>query len=360
MQRAHKAQPLHPPAVQHLTKILEVLNKMVLVRFSIIVTMLARTGTGFIGPQHVYRRLAASSTVRFAGEKENTYIPPPRGQRELNWMDRVIPFDMETDKEDAIRRVGEVEEYNIGISGVSFQTGPLSARMYEAMMSRQNQEFMSDEIKRAFKFYAMDFTAKEATRTALKQNGFEMPMQEGDITEWGFVDSIQLLDPVGQPVGPLHDNWNRVVDQWTPGQGFDFVAREVPVKLRDIALQDILDALDPDGSLRRTVENAGLSIPTEDLQSLTDLANEVKRRCEEAPRGSSTSDQVYKGDHSRGYSTISRSELHINKVNIDGSENQKSKFLKKIEGRCCKMKLTQFASADARYGCIGWSWLSHC
>ena len=108
MQRAHKAQSLHPPAVQHLTKILEVLNKMVLVRFSIIVTMLARTGTGFIGPQHVYRRLAASSTVRFAGEKEKTNIPPPRGQRELNWMDRVIPFDMETDREDALRRVAEV------------------------------------------------------------------------------------------------------------------------------------------------------------------------------------------------------------------------------------------------------------
>ena len=287
--------------------------------------MLAGIGTGLIVPQHSHRRWAASSMVRFAAKKENTNIPPLRGGRELNWMDRIIPLDMENDKEDALRRVGQVEEYNIGISGVSFQTGPLSARMFEAMMSRQNQDLMSAEIKRAYKVYAMDFTAKEATRTALKQNGFDTPIEQEDMDEWGIVDSIQLLDPAGQPVGPLYDNWNRVVDQWTPGQGFDFVAREVPAKLKDIALQEVLDALDPDGSLRKTVENAGLSIPTEDLQSLTDLANEVKRRCEEAPRGSLTSDKVYKGDNRRGYSAISRSELLIKKTNLDGSENPKSK-----------------------------------
>jgi hypothetical protein len=88
------------------------------------------------------------------------------------------------------------------------------------------------------------------------------------------------------------DSWARGSTLW---QG------QVPAKLKDIALQEVLDALDPDGSLRRTVENSGLSIPTEDLRSLTDLSNEVKRRCEEAPRGSSSSDQVYKGDSRRGY-----------------------------------------------------------
>jgi hypothetical protein len=307
---------------------------MALIRFSIIVIMLAGTGTGFIGPHQVYRPPAASSIVCLAGRKENTNIPPPRGHKELNWMDRIIPLDMENNKADAIRRVGEVEEYNIGISGVSFQTGPLSAKMYEAMMSRQTQEFMSDEIMRAYKVYAMDFTAKEATRTALKQNGFYTPIEQEDMDEWGVVDTIQLLDPAGQRVGPIYDNWNRAVDQWTPGQGFDFVAREVPAKLKDIALQEVLDALDPDGSLRRTVENSGLSIPTEDLRSLTDLSNEVKRRCEEAPRGSSSSDQVYKGDSRRGYSAISRSELLVNKINVDGTENQKSKFLKLFECLC--------------------------
>jgi hypothetical protein len=48
------------------------------------------------------------------------------------------------------------------------------------------------------------FTAKEATRTALKQNGFYTPIRAGrDMDEWGVVDSIQLLDPAGQRVGPI-------------------------------------------------------------------------------------------------------------------------------------------------------------
>jgi hypothetical protein len=83
---------------------------MALIRFSIIVIMLAGTGTGFIGPHQVYRPPAASSIVFLAGRKENTNIPPPRGHKELNWMDRIIPLDMENNKADVIRRVGEVEE----------------------------------------------------------------------------------------------------------------------------------------------------------------------------------------------------------------------------------------------------------
>jgi hypothetical protein len=247
-------------------------------------------------------------------------------QKEENWIDRIVPLDMEN-KEEAMRRVAEVEEYNIGISGVSFQTGMLSGQMYEAMMSRQDQDMMSEEIKRSYKIYAMDFTAKEATRTALKQNGFESPIEEEDMDEWGIVDSIQLLDPEGQPVGSLHDNWNRAVDKWTPGQGFNFVAREVPAKLKELALQDVMESLDPDGSLRSQAEEKGITVPTEELQSLTDLANEVKRRTEEAPRGSSTAEEAFKGDSSRGYSAVSRADLLTTNKNLDGSENQKSKCL---------------------------------
>lgn len=242
-------------------------------------------------------------------------------------MDRRVPLDIESSKEEAIRRVGEIEEYDIGISGISFQTGPLSAQLFAAMMSRQDKDLMSDEIMRAYKVYAMDFTAKEATRTALKQNGFDSHFENEDMDVWGIVDSIQLLDPTGQNVGPLFDNWNHAVDQWKPGQGFNFVAREVRAKLKEVALQEVLDALDPDGSLRETALGAGLSIPTEDLRSLTDLANDVKRRCEEAPRGSSTTEKVYKGDHRRGYSAISRSELLVTSANMDGSENQKSRYM---------------------------------
>lgn len=336
--------------------------KTMLIQLLILVSMLAATGSAFLG-SHLHRRpFLASSTNLFDVNREITNRPTSGGGKELNWMDRRVPLDMENNKEEAIRRIGEPEEYDIGISGVSFQTGPLSTQIYEAMMSRQDKDLMSDELKKAYQVYALDFTAKEATRTALKQNGFDAQFQDEDMDGWGTVDSVQLLDPAGQPVGPLFDNWNRAVDQWTPGQGFNFVAREVRAKLKEIALQEVLDSLDPDGSLRETALGAGMSIPSEDLQSLTDLANEVKRRCEEAPRGSSTAEDVYKGDQRRGYAAIPRSELLVTRANIDGSENQKSKCITTwyIVEMPYSHELDEIASADAHNGRVGCSWLFDC
>lgn len=267
----------------------------------------------------------AKTTTNLHAKKPNTNKPPSRGGKEDNWIDRIVPLDMENDKEEAIRRVSQMEEYNIGISGVSFQTGSLSGRMYEAMMSRQDEDLMSEQIKRSYKMYAMDFTAKEATKTALNQNGFETMIEEEDMDEWGIVDSIQLIDAAGRAIGPLYDSWNQVVDKWTPGQGFNFVAREVPAKLREMVLGEVLDALDPDGSLRQQSAEKGIAVPTEDLQSLTDLANELSRRCEEAATESSKDEELFKGTSSRGYSAISRRDLLQAKTSADGSENQKSK-----------------------------------
>jgi hypothetical protein len=191
-------------------------------------------------------------------------------------------------------------------------------------MSRQDEDLMSDDVKRSYKMYAMDFTAKEATKTALNQNGFETLIEEEDMDDWGIVDGIQLIDGAGRSIGPLYDSWNQVVDKWTPGQGFNFVAREVPAKLREMVLDEVLEALDPDGSLREQSAEKGIAVPSEDLQSLTDLANEIARRCEEVP-GEATK-EVFAGTSSRGYAAISRRDLLPSKANMDGSENQKSTY----------------------------------
>jgi hypothetical protein len=293
------------------------------INVSLVITLVVHSSKSF--PNGFFARptkLTCSRLVLPMARSNKPDKPPSDNHQDKNWIDRVMPLDLENDKEGAIRRVADVEEYNVGISGISFQTGSLSAKMFDAMTSRQDADLMTKDMIRSYKLYAMDFTAKEATKLALKQNGFEAVIDDEDMGEWAEVDSIQFLNTGGQPVGQVYNSWEDAVDNWTPGQAFDFCARGIEAKLSELVLDDVLDALDPDGSLRKQAQERGISLPTEDLETLTDLANEVRRRCEEAPRGASTEDQVYKGDERRGYAAITASSLQMCR-----GENQKSKHI---------------------------------
>jgi hypothetical protein len=237
--------------------------------------------------------------------------------RGSNWIERSLPVGV-------TGGVQKVDDYNLGISGESFGTGDLSKRMYDAIMSANFQDGMGDEIKRAFTLYAMDFTAKEATKAALKTNGLEMVVEEDmeDEGMWGEVDSVQLLDESGEPVGPLYDSTEEAVDRWTPGQSFNFIVRQVPAKKRELTLEELMQALDPNGELREQAAAANLTLPDENINSLQDLARDVARRTEFAPREATTEINAFAGLDKRGYRVISRGDLSRDSVNADGSENQ--------------------------------------
>lgn len=241
-----------------------------------------------------------------------------------NWIERSFPVDLTgKDNED----IKKVEDYNLGINGVSFQTGPLSKRMFDAIMAKNWNEGMSDEVKRGFTLYSMDFTAKEATRAALKQNGLEMVVIDEleDEGLWGDVDSIQLLDmDTEEPLTPIYDSTEDAVDHWTPGQSFNFVVRQVPAKMKELSLEELLTALDPKGELRQQAKDAGMTIPDEDINSLRDLANDVSRRSECSPKEATTEINAFAGLDRRGYKVISAGSLSRDSVNADGSENQAS------------------------------------
>ena len=81
--------------------------------------------------------------------------------------------------------------------------------------------------------------------------------EEEDQGMWGDVDSIRLLDEQGNPLPEVYDSWEDVVDTWKPGQGFDFVARQVPAKMRELSLDELLQALDPKGELRAQAKDSG-------------------------------------------------------------------------------------------------------
>lgn len=243
-----------------------------------------------------------------------------------NWIERSFPVDTtEAAKVDP----KAVIDYDLGISGASLQVGPLSGRMYEAIVSKSKLFLTaSNEVKRAYRLYAMDFTAKEAVRAALKQNGLELVLQEDEQDEglWADVDSIELLDEAGTaPVSQLFDSWDDAVDHWTPGQGFNFVARQVPAKMRELTLEELMQALDPDGALREQAKSTGMRLPDDEVATLRDLADENVRRVEAAPREAVDARNAFAGSvDSRGYQPIRASDLLVESTNRDGTESDRT------------------------------------
>lgn len=282
-------------------------------------------------------RIASQSGLRFATCLFQSNYDDGEVGEGPNWIEKSFP--VETDEKISTKKV---EDYNLGISGEAFQTGPLSKRMFDAIVAKTSLG-MSDDIREAFTLYAMDFTAKEAARAALDQNGLEMVLQEEEEDQgmWGDVEAIRLYDEAtGIAFNTLYDSLEDAAKNWSPGQPFDFVARQVPAKIRELSMDELLEALDPDGALREEAktlkgdegadpdEEALLSIFDDDnIMSLSDLANENVRRTEAAPRGATVASEAYAGGTSRGYSVIKRSDLLQDSMNADGTENDKSKCL---------------------------------
>jgi hypothetical protein len=157
-----------------------------------------------------------------------------------NWIERSFPVNTPGEQLDP----KTVDDYNLGVSGAQYMVGPLSKSMYTAIVSKSRIDEVSVEIQRAYKLYSMDFTAKEAVRAALEQNGLQMVLLEEDQDEglWGNIDSIRVYDDQGK-VSSFYDSWEDAVDHWTPGQTFDFVARQVPAKMKELSMKEVLKAL---------------------------------------------------------------------------------------------------------------------
>lgn len=227
-----------------------------------------------------------------------------------NWIERSFPVT----GEDAVSPK-TVIDYNVRIDGESFQTGSLSKRMYETILERSSLNTNNPEIQRALKIYAMDFTAKEAVRAALESNGLVMVLSEDEQDEgmWADIDSIQFLQD-----SRIFDSWEEVVDEWVPGHSFSFIARQVPAKMRELTLDELLQALDPNGELRKEAKDEGRILLDEGLISLAHVANENVRRTQAAPMAT---DKIYTGTNKRGYQPIHADALSIDQQE-DGTEKR--------------------------------------
>jgi hypothetical protein len=229
---------------------------MAMMKFSslaILLVWLAHLARGFHPhmPRHCSLRLQPPFHATFAlSEKDYDQGEVGKGP---NWIEKSFPVDTE----EGIN-VKKVDDYNLGISGESFQTGPLSKRMFDAITSKTTMKIETDDLRETFTLYAMDFTAKEAAKAALDQNGLQMVLQEEEEDQgmWGDIEAVRLYDEkTGVAFSNLYDSLEEAVQGWTPGQTFDFVVRQVPAKIRELSAEELLQALNPKGALRREAKD---------------------------------------------------------------------------------------------------------
>lgn len=266
----------------------------------------------------------------------------PKGKRgdANNWIEKSSPIGIgklsDTSASSGKKPTETDGNYDLGINGESFQTGKLSNRMHDTLMSVALKRFppgttsLPSELDDVYKLYAMDITAKEAVKAALDQNGMELSLineddpQSQDEGMWGDVGSVRLYDI---KTGKLEDEMYECLDDavekgdWIPGQSFSFIVRNVPAKLQEMDVSDLLDSLDPEGKFRAEAKEKGITMPDEDIASLKDLGKDCDRRTNVAPMETYTKETVYKGNESMGYDIIKRSDLLPSSRNSDGTEN---------------------------------------
>eukprot|EP00586_Coscinodiscus_wailesii_P020302 CAMPEP_0172501574 /NCGR_PEP_ID=MMETSP1066-20121228/151107_1 /TAXON_ID=671091 /ORGANISM="Coscinodiscus wailesii, Strain CCMP2513" /LENGTH=309 /DNA_ID=CAMNT_0013276415 /DNA_START=84 /DNA_END=1009 /DNA_ORIENTATION=+ len=211
--------------------------------------------------------------------------PPVPSSDPNNWIERSTPTGISTsgggtDDDD------EAADYSLGISGDSFETGPLSTKIYDALTSVASRRFPSgvipDDLIPVYETYAMELTAKEAVMLAVKQNGLDVvprvaAEKEGGEEMWGDVEDV-VVD------GTVYPGVEDAVRSgtWRPGSNFSFVARNVRCQKKEMSVDEILAALDPDGKIRGEIDDR-LYDPAERIVSLAVLAEDNERRCNAAP-----------------------------------------------------------------------------
>ncbi len=278
------------------------------------------------------------------GEDYDPILDEPQGKRGdgRNWIEKSSPTGIGKlidSNPTAKKKNSETDgNYDLGIDGVSFQTGQLSTRMYDALASVAMKRFppgttsLPPELDDVYKLYAMDITAKEVVKAALDQNGMELALmndqdpQSQDEGMWGDIEFVRLFDDKsGEFKSQSYECLDDAVEEggWTPGQAFSFVVRNVPAKLKEMDISELLAALDPEGEYRKEAKEKGITMPDEEINSLRDLGRDCERRGNAAPMETQTKENVYKGDDSMGYNIMKKGDLLPDCRNADGTENEK-------------------------------------
>eukprot|EP00594_Rhizosolenia_setigera_P010473 CAMPEP_0178973868 /NCGR_PEP_ID=MMETSP0789-20121207/22024_1 /TAXON_ID=3005 /ORGANISM="Rhizosolenia setigera, Strain CCMP 1694" /LENGTH=627 /DNA_ID=CAMNT_0020661907 /DNA_START=217 /DNA_END=2100 /DNA_ORIENTATION=- len=236
-----------------------------------------------------------------------------------NWIEKSSPTGISGGQSND----DEEADYALGISGESYLLGPLSTQIYDAITSVACKRFpnqqIPDELSDVYKIYAMDLSAKQATELALKQNNLqlasfeeddEMEEDEQQEREWGLLENIKIEGRGSFTFESLEDAVTK--GNWNPGEPFSFIVRNVRARQKELDISELLQAIDPDGSIRDSLDDREdrPEDPRERILSLTDLGNDCEDRCEKAPR--ETSIKGFAGGNTKGYQVIPIESIQYN------------------------------------------------
>jgi len=260
------------------------------------------TSTTFV-PSTTLIPLSSSSSDNNTNNQNNNNQNKKKENKGKNWIEQSSPLGIsmpsntassnDPESLSASTSSSESLDYTLGIDGESYSVGPLSLQVYDALISVAAQRFpnqqIPSELQDIYKLYAMDVTAKEATQLALQQNGLQrdiltVEIEDGGEEQWGDVEYIQMN-------GQIFDSPEEAVQmgQWTPGISFSFVVRNVRAKEKELDLKELLQAIDPDGTIREELDSRedapeyGYD-PVQDIQSLKELAIYNEKRCNDVTR----------------------------------------------------------------------------
>jgi hypothetical protein len=154
--------------------------------------------------------------------------------------------------------------------------------------------------------------------------------EDEDQGMWGDVEAVRLYDEeTGIAFTTLYDSLEDAVQNWSPGQPFDFVVRQVPARIKELSVDELLQALDPDGALRENSKGLNMDerqneeflsaiFDEEAITTLADFASYNVQRTESAPHEASVEGEAFAGGLSRGYRVIKRDSLR----RIDETEDE--------------------------------------
>lgn len=219
-----------------------------------------------------------------------------------NWIERSEPTGLRPVEEEDL---GVPADYALSVDGETFGVGPLCARVHDALLGMARARFPTGNVPPSllpvYAGFAMDSAVKEAVEAALKQSGPEFAPEDDDVDDeeakssprdWSDVERVTL-----DRTDESFESFEACVAAggWTPGDSFSFVVRGVRAKQQALDLSALLAQLDPSEAVREELESRPdrpldfddydvvFADETPDFASLAELAEDNKRRCDEAP-----------------------------------------------------------------------------
>lgn len=186
--------------------------------------------------------------------------------------------------------------YDIAVSGITFQTDILSQKYYNAIISNpkfstllalknddsnnndsnnndtnkesdENMISLQNEIQKI----VWIMTTKDTINAILKQNGMEISIKDDINNDKNPIYNLPIdLIRIRQITNNDDDNmiitpymsYNEFLNVWKPGMIYDFIIRNVSCGMKELSMEEILDALDPNGIYHKQANDAGIALPT--------------------------------------------------------------------------------------------------